>query len=133
MILRRKKLPAELLKPFSAYLEVVGHLEAAKSALTESVPSTRFAGRPLAESLAEFESRLAEAAGTMHSWRCADVEEAWQIANAALTAARSLAERVRLQGDGPKGFEQLIGLLGDLMSPLDSFEEAVEAFDRLRR
>jgi hypothetical protein len=43
-----------------------------------------------------------------------------------------LAERVRTDGVPPQGFEGLIGLIGDLLAPLDAFERAVVRFRELR-
>ncbi len=133
MILRRKRLAPELQGRFEAFIRVVSEVEAAKSALTESVPSTRSAGRLLAESLSEFEARLNQAAAGMTSWRCPEVEETWLIAQRGLSRALALAEGVRLEAEEPRGFEQLIGLLGDLLAPLEAFRGAAEAFKWLRR
>ena len=33
----------------------------------------------------------------------------------------------------PEGFEALVGTIGDLLAPLDAFEEAEERFRSLRR
>ena len=57
---RRKRLPADLEAPARAFDESVPVLERAKAALTDSVPGTRLPGRPLAETLWEFETGLAE-------------------------------------------------------------------------
>jgi len=37
----------------------------------------------------------------------------------------ALAARVRLEADPPRGFEELIGLIGALLAPLDAFEQAL--------
>jgi hypothetical protein len=133
MILRRRRLPAELKPAFDAFAEVVGHVERAKAALTESVPSTRFAGRPLVDALFEFEQELAAAAAGMASWRRPDVEGVWRRALEGLGAARRRAERLRLDAPDPGGFEGLIGLIGDLLVPLEVFGDARAAFASLRR
>ena len=132
MIVRRKRLPAHLAGPFVAFVDVVRHVEAATAALTESMPSTRFAGRPLADALAEYEDELSSAAAGMDAWRRADVEEPWVAADAGLEEARGLAARVRLEAADPAGTEQMIGLIADLLAPLQGFEPAAERFDRLR-
>ena len=133
MILRRKRLPAELQPAFDAFAAVVGHVERAKAALTESVPSTRFAGRPLVDSLFEFEGELAAAAEGMVSWRRPQVADAWAAAVEGLEAARRRAERLRLDAPDPGGFEGLLGLIGGLLAPLEAFVDARTAFSSLRR
>jgi hypothetical protein len=131
-MLRRRRLPPELRGAFDAFAEVVGDVERGKAALTESVPRTRFAGRPLVDGLVEFEGSLAEAAAGMPGWRRPEVEAAWLGAEAALLEARARAERLRLEAPDMGGFEGLIGLIGDLLAPLEAFGAAREAFLDLR-
>jgi hypothetical protein len=128
----RRRLPGELQGAFDAFVDVVAHVELAKRALTRSVPSTRFAGEPLAETLMEYEEELAAAASTMTSWRRPEVEEAWRAAEAGIATALTLAERLRTEAPEPGGFEELIGLIGQLLTPLDAFADARDAFMRLR-
>ena len=132
MILRRKRLPDHLEAPTRALDELIPSLERARAALTESVPGTRLPGRPLAESLSEFEDGLREVRARMGGWRAPEVEQAWLYASAGLDEAMVLAERVRTDGIPPQGFEGLIGLIGDLLAPLDAFERAIVRFRELR-
>lgn len=132
MIFRRKRLPQHLEGPFAAFEDVLGPLERGRAALTESVPGARMPGRPLAETLAEFEDDLGKVRAGMDAWRASDVETEWRAASAGLDEALALAERIRVEGTEPEGFEGLIGLIGDLLAPLDAFEQAAERFDRLR-
>ena len=132
MIRRRKRLPDHLEAPSRALDELIGSLERARAALTESVPGTRLPGRPLAESLSEFEDGLREVRARMGGWRAPEVDQAWLDASAGLDEAMGLAERVRTEGVPPQGFEGLIGLIGDLLAPLDAFERAVVRFRELR-
>jgi hypothetical protein len=132
VILRRKRLPDHLEAPTRALDELIPSLERARDALTESVPGTRLPGRPLAESLSEFEDGLREVRARMGGWRVPEVEQAWLDASAGLDEAMVLAERVRTDGVPPQGFEGLIGLIGDLLAPLDAFERAIVRFRELR-
>jgi hypothetical protein len=132
-VFRRKRLPVELDAPYRAFLATVGSIERGKGALTESVPSTRLPGRPLAETLLEFEEGLREARRSMPAWRVPVVEQEWRAAGAGLDEAVSMAERLRLAGEMPEGFEALIGTIGDLMAPLEAFEAAEARFRSLRR
>jgi len=133
VILRRKRLPDHLEAPSLALDELIPSLERARAALTESVPGTRLPGRPLAESLSEFEDGLREVRARMDGWRAPEVERAWLDASAGLDGSLELAERVRTEGAPPQGFEGLIALIGDLLAPLDAFDEAVERVRALRR
>lgn len=133
MILRRKRLPDHLEAPFRAFEDLLAPLERARAALTESVPGTRMPGRPLAETLSEFEEGLGEVRARMDGWRAGEVENEWWAVSAGLDEALALAERVRIEGAEPEGFEGLIGLIGDLLAPLDAFERAAERWDRLRQ
>lgn len=128
-----RRLPPELSAPFAAFERVAETIERGKDALLSSVPTTRLPGRPLADTLVEFEAALSAAVPMMEAWRHAEVEEAWVRAAAALAAARIHAELVRLEAPEPEGFEALVGAIGDLLAPLDAFHDAAERFSRLRR
>ena len=108
-------------------------LERAKAALTESVPGTRLPGRPLAETLWEFETGLCEVRAMMDAWRTPEVEEQWVAASAGLDDSLALAEHVRTEADAPVGFEALIGMSGDLLVALEAFEAAAARFRALQR
>ena len=108
-------------------------LERAKAGLTESVPGTRLPGRPLGETLWVFETGLREVRAMMDGWRASEVEEQWVAASAGLDDALVLAERLRTEADAPIGFEALIGVIGDLLAPLEAFEAAAARFRALQR
>jgi hypothetical protein len=127
--LRRRRLPEYLEAPARAFGELLPPLERAEAALTGSVPGTRLPGRPLAETLSEFEDGLREVRDGMDAWRSPDIEPEWEACSRGLDEALALADQVRTEGAQPEGFEGLIGLIGDLLAPLDAFERA---FDRLR-
>ncbi len=130
---RRKRLPDTLDAHYRAFLATVGPVERGKAALTESVPSTRLPGRPLAETLSEFEEGLRAARTLMPGWRAPELEDEWHAADAALASCLGAAERLRLSGEMPEGFEALIGTLGELMAPLEAFEAVEARFRSLRR
>lgn len=132
MILRRRRLPDHLVEPYEAFRALVPRLERAKDALTTSVPGTRLPGRPLAETLMELEEGLREVEAGMAGWRAPEVEEQWRAAREGLRRSLALAERLRLEAPQPEGFEGLIGLVGELIAPLEAFEAAVERFRELR-
>lgn len=133
MSIFRRRLPSELADAYARFGEVAAVVERAKAAVLASVPTTRMAGRPLAETLLEFESELATAASLMDGWRAAEIAEVWEGARVGLADARALAERLRLEAATPVGFEQLVGTIGDLLAPLDAFIAADERFRSLRR
>ena len=132
MSLRRRRLPEHLEAPARAFDHLLPPLERARAALTGSVPGTRLPGRPLAETLSEFEDGLREVRDGMDAWRSADVEPEWEACSRGLDEALEFADRVRTEGVQPEGFEGLIGLIGDLLAPLDAFERASTRFRELR-
>ncbi|HET8525836.1 MAG TPA: hypothetical protein VFM81_04290 [Actinomycetota bacterium] len=133
MTLRRRRLPDELREPARAFADLVPALERAKAALTDAVPGTRLQGRPLAEALWAFESGLREVVDGMDGWRAPEVETEWTAARAGLDESLTLAERLRTSDAAPRGFEELIGVVGDLLAPLEAFEAAAARFRELRR
>jgi hypothetical protein len=130
--LRRRRLPEHLEAPAKAFDDLLPPLERARAALIGSVPGTRLPGRPLAETLSEFEDGLREVRDGMDAWRSADVEPEWEACSRGLDEALECADRVRTEGVQPEGFEGLIGLIGDLLVPLDAFERASTRFRELR-
>ena len=133
MSLRRRRLPEHLEGPAKAFDELLPPLGRAEAALTGSVPGTRLAGRPLAETLWEFENGLREVRDGMDAWRSPDIDPEWEACSRGLDDALALADRVRTEGVLPEGFEGLIGLIGDLLAPLGAFELASARFRELRR
>jgi hypothetical protein len=129
---RRRRLPEHLEGPARAFDDLLPPLERARAALTQSVSGTRLPGRPLAETLSEFEDGLREVRDGMDAWRSPDVEPEWEACSRGLDEAFALADRVRTEGAQPEGFEGLIGLIGDLLAPLDAFERASERLRELR-
>ena len=132
MVFRRKRLPPGLEDAYAAFRATVEPLERGKAALTESVPGTRLPGRPLAETLLAFEEGLHEADTGMAAWRVPELEREWVPADDAIRTCLGMAERLRLEADMPVGFEALIGTIGDLMAPLETFEAAERRFRALR-
>ncbi len=129
----RRPLPDALARALEGFRDTLEPLERARQALTESVPSTRLPGRPLAETLLEFEEGLRAARDRMPTWRTSELEEEWRACAEAIELGLERAERLRLAAEMPEGFEALIGLLGDLLAPLDAFERAADRFRALRR
>ena len=132
MSLRRRRLPEHLEEPAGAFDDLLQPLGRAEAALAGSVPGTRMPGRPLAETLWEFEDGLREVRDGMHAWRSPDIEPEWEACSRGVDEALALADRARTEGVQPEGFEGLIGLIGDLLAPLDAFERAAARFRELR-
>lgn len=129
---RRKHLPPAFEPARATFLATVEPLERGKAALTRSVPGTRLPGRPLAETLLVFEECLHEAEREMDAWRVPEVEREWLAADEAIRTCLGLCERLRLEADMPEGFEALIATIGDLMAPLQAFEDVERRFRELR-
>ena len=130
---RKKSLPHGLQAFLHALRNVVAEIEAAKDAMTGTVPSTRSAGTPLAEGILDLEQRLAAAQELMPTWRHPDLEAEWLACDAGI---RESLERARgLREDPPElgGFEGLIWAVDQLLAPLATFEAAAERFRTLRR
>jgi hypothetical protein len=130
---RRKSLSPDLAERFVAFQSVLEELEPAKAGLTDVLPGTRMPGRPLDDALVEFERRLERARTSMPAWRHPDVETEWVACEEGVGAALDLARRAREDAPDVIGFEGLLGLVEELMDPLDPFVAAEERFRGLRR
>jgi hypothetical protein len=132
-MLRRKRLSTELETALEALRAVAGEVEAAKDAMTGTVPSTRSAGTPLAEGILELEQHLGAALTLMPAWRHPELEDAWRACDAAIRESLERARRMREDPPDLGGFEGLIWAVDHLLAPLEAFEAAAERFRTLRR
>lgn len=104
-------------------------VERAKTELAAVAPTGRGPGRQVAEALAAFEACLAEARASMTAWRSRLIDADWRACSRALEEAGRRAELLRLEGS-PAGYEELYGVLGDLLEPLEAFVAARDRFGR---
>jgi hypothetical protein len=132
-VLRRKRLSDELATALDGLRAVVDQVEAAKEAMTATVPSTRLPGTPLAEAIAEFEEHLARAKELMPAWRHPDVENEWLACEEGIDGSFERARRLREDPPELGGFEGLIWVVDQVLAPLEAFEAAAERFRTLRR
>ncbi len=132
-VIRRKRLPDDLLSPLEGLRSVVREVEAAKRAMTGTVPSTRSAGTPLAEGILELEQWLAAAQESMPTWRHPDLEDEWLACEAGIRESLERARRLREDPPELAGFEGLIWAVDQLLQPLEAFQAASERFRTLRR
>ena len=130
---RRRRLSPELNAALAGLQAVVEEVEAAKDAMTGTVPSTRSAGTPLAEGILELEQRLATAQELMATWRRPELEAEWLACDTAIRESLDRARRLREDPPELGGFEGLIWAVDQLLEPLEAFEAAAERFRTLRR
>ncbi len=132
-MLRRKRLPDDLIGPLDGLRAAVVEIEAAKRAVIATVPSTRLPGTPLAEGIHEMEARLGAAQGLMPTWRHPAVEDEWLACDEAIAESLRRAAELREQAPELGGFEGLVWAVDRLLAPLEAFEAAAERFRTLRR
>ena len=132
MIFRRRELPADLAPADQAFRLVLEELEPAKAGLSDVLPGTRMPGRPLHDALEEFATRLERAAALMPGWRRPELDDVWLRCQAGLQRARELAGTLLREAPDVAGFEQLLGLVEELLDPLEPFADAEDRFRGLR-
>ena len=132
-IFKRRKLTEELEGSLASLRDVVAQVEAAKDAMTGTVPSTRSAGTPLAEGILELEQRLTAAQALMPAWRHPQLDDEWLACDAGIRESLDRARRLREDPPELGGFEGLIWAVDQLLAPLEAFEAAAERFRTLRR
>jgi hypothetical protein len=132
-VFRRKRLPADLDPSLANLRAVAEEIEAAKRAMTGTVPSTRSVGTPLAEGILELEQRLTAAQVLMPAWRHPNLEDEWLACDAGIRESLERARRLREDPPDLGGFEGLIWAVDQLLAPLEAFEAASERFRTLRR
>jgi hypothetical protein len=132
-MLRRKRLAENLDASLEGLRAVAEQIQAAKDAMTSTVPSTRFPGSPLAEAIAEFEDHLNRARDLMPTWRHPEVEGEWVACEAGIDESLERARKLREDPPELGGFEGLIWVVDQVLTPLEAFEAAAERFRSLRR
>jgi hypothetical protein len=132
VIWRRKRVPAELVRPLEAFAAVLAELEPAKRALTTVMPTTRLPGAPLPDALVEFEAGIGRAQSLMPAWRVPPVEAEWMACDAGLVEGLDRVRRLREEAPDLGGFEGLIWAVEQLLDPLEPFEAAATRFRALR-
>jgi len=110
---------------------VLTHVERAKEAVIAAVPVARVAPRPLAEALFEFDTELVAAREGMEGWNQEELSLEWIACGNALDESLMSSERIRMEATD-MGFESFVGMIGDLIAPLDVFEAAVDRFEELK-
>jgi hypothetical protein len=129
---RRRELPGDLQAASGAFTAVLDEVEPAKAALAEVMPTTRLPGRSLPDALSEFESRLVRAKAGMPSWHAGAVDDVWHACDAGIDEAMARAERLRAGAPDLGGFEGLLWAVGELLAPLEPFEDADRRFRTIR-
>jgi hypothetical protein len=132
-VLRRKRLPAELQPSLEAFRAVVEEVEAAKSVMTSTVPTTRLPGTPLPDALLDLEAHLGRARDRMPAWRHPAVETEWRACGEGIEESLRRASTLRAEAPELGGFEGLIWAVDQVLAPLEAFEAAAERFRSLRR
>jgi hypothetical protein len=132
-VFKRRKLPEALQGSLEHLRDVVEEVEAAKDAMTGTVPSTRSAGTPLAEGIHDLETRLAAAQALMPAWRHPDLEDVWLACADGIRESLDRARQLREDPPDLGGFEGLIWAVDQLLEPLVAFEAAADRFRTLRR
>ena len=102
-------------------------IEEARGALASAAPRGRSPGVPLVEALDSFESLVRAARDALPGWRVKDADTEWRACEAGTVEALRRAERLRLEGSA-EGYEELYGVLADVMEPLDAFAAALSRF-----
>jgi hypothetical protein len=131
-VIRRKELPPELEPAFRAFSDVLDAIEPAKAAVADVLPGTRLPGRPLNDALAEFRAGVDRASALMAAWRRPELETEWHACATGLEVAGDRATALVGHEEDPAGFEGLLGIVQDLIEPLDPFVSAAERFRALR-
>ena len=67
----------------------------------------------------------------MRDWRADGVEDEWKRCDLGIEEARRRAGSLR-EAAPELGFEPLLGVVGNLLEPLEAFEAAEERFRELR-
>jgi hypothetical protein len=117
---------------FGRFTSCLASVEEGKERLLAAVPTARRSGIAPAEGLLGFEECLREARDAMPGWRDGLIDDEWRACDEAIGEALRRAEALRLEAPALE-FEALLAAFGDLMAPLDAFEDAAERLGKRDR
>jgi hypothetical protein len=129
---RRPAAEPEVVEAVRRFDHVHTCVDRARDHLLLGIPVQRRARLPLAEALAGFEEKLAEAASAMDGWHVEATEAEWIECAEALRTARAGAERLRL-GQSGDAYEELVPVIEAILEPLEAFDRAAPRIQALTR
>ena len=97
------------------------------------LPVGRVDPAPLSVGLALLRDELADVRQDLADWRVPEVEAQWLAAEAALVEAADAIDAAERIAATTTELEALLEAVGDVVTPLDAWQEAERGWRRLRR
>lgn len=108
-------------------------VETARRVVLRCLPVGRVDPAPLGVGLALLRDELADVMQELPAWRVPEVETQWKAAEAALIEAADGIEAGERIAATTMELEVLLNAVGDVVTPLDAWQDAERGWRRLRR
>ena len=129
---RRRKLPADLAPAYEAFSAQAERVEAARRALLSCLPVGRVDPVPVPVGLDLVADELRAVREDLDVWRVPPLEQAWGACLDAVDEALAAVPTAHHVAVTTTELEVLLGAVGDVVEPLDSWGDAERAWHRLR-
>lgn len=105
-------------------------VEGGRRQLLATLPAGRVEPAPIGVGLDAVVAAVEDARGWMPGWRIEPLEGVWLDCDAALDDALAAVPAAREFAASPGELEDLLGLIADVVDPLDAFADAERAWRR---
>lgn len=134
VILRRKRLPPDLVEPYGAFCAQVDRLEQARDALISCLPVGRVDPAPVPVGLDLLADTVADILREMPAWQVAELAEEWAGCVAGIEESKANMPRAHRVATASGELEELLGAVEDVDEPLGyAFGRAERRWRSLRR
>jgi hypothetical protein len=132
-MLRRKHMPPQLRPAWEAFRAQAIRVEQARTALLSCLPVGRVDPVPVPVGLDLVHDELTAVADQMAAWRHDAVAASWDACSAAIDEALAALPGARCVAATTTELEELLGVIADVVEPLDAWQDAERAWLRFRR
>jgi hypothetical protein len=127
---RRPDLPPDLRDAWWTFVDCAEVIEGGRRQLLATLPAGRVEPAPIGVGLDAVVAAVEDARSWMPAWRIEPLEGSWRDCDAALDESLAAVPAAREFAAAPGELEDLLGLLADVVDPLDAFADAERAWRR---
>jgi hypothetical protein len=131
-VFRRKRMPAHLVEPWTAFAAQAQRVEEARQALLGCLPVGRVDPAPVPVGLDLLRDELRAVGDELDEWRTSAVEGQWLACRAALAESLDHIEPTRATAVDTDELEELLEAVTDVVEPLDVWQDAERHWRSLR-
>lgn len=130
MLRKRPPLPSDLHDAWWAFVDCAEVVEGGRRQLLATLPAGRVEPAPIGVGLDALGTAIEDAQAWMPRWRIPEMADAWDDCADGLDEANAAIPEVRRTAASPGELEDLLGVMAEVIDPLDAFADAERAWMR---